>query len=196
MGGRGVGPCVAKGPESGPGRATAANVFKRSRVDRANRSRRVTISTSPLPSRPRTWRNPARSVRAPLAVSRKTFSAPAFAQLLHLRVHALTVRGSPTVPVPVWERLVCAQIAVIAQGRSNRRGLNRQAGRKRRCATVPPAVSVRKRPAPCSCALARHSLLRREPCKGLLASPFRPRLGVRHGWSPFPEDSSHGQTTR
>jgi hypothetical protein len=35
-----------------------------------------------------------------------------------------------------------------------------------------------------------------EPCETLLASPFRPRLGVRSGWSPFPKDSSHGQTTR
>jgi hypothetical protein len=35
-----------------------------------------------------------------------------------------------------------------------------------------------------------------EPCEALLASPFRPRLGVRCGWSPFPKDSSHGQTTR
>jgi hypothetical protein len=34
-----------------------------------------------------------------------------------------------------------------------------------------------------------------EPCNSLLASPFRPRLGVRCGWSPFPKDSSHGQTT-
>jgi hypothetical protein len=25
-------------------------------------------------------------------------------------------------------------------------------------------------------------------------SPFRRRLGVRCGWSPFPKDSSHGQT--
>ena len=35
-----------------------------------------------------------------------------------------------------------------------------------------------------------------EPCETLLASPFRPRLGVRCGWSPFPKDSSDGQTTR
>jgi hypothetical protein len=35
-----------------------------------------------------------------------------------------------------------------------------------------------------------------EPCEALLASPFRPRLGVRSGWSPFPKDSSYGQTTR
>ena len=35
-----------------------------------------------------------------------------------------------------------------------------------------------------------------EPCETLLASPFRPRLGLRCGLSPFPRDSSHGQTTR
>jgi len=55
----------------------AASVLRRSRVDRARRSRRVTISTSPLPSWSSAWRNCARSARAPLAVSRKTFSAPA-----------------------------------------------------------------------------------------------------------------------
>ena len=27
-----------------------------------------------------------------------------------------------------------------------------------------------------------------KPCEALLASPFRPRLGVRCGWSPFPKD--------
>ena len=32
--------------------------------------------------------------------------------------------------------------------------------------------------------------------EALLASPFRPRLGVGCGWSPFSKDSSHGQTTR
>jgi Group II intron, maturase-specific domain len=35
-----------------------------------------------------------------------------------------------------------------------------------------------------------------ESCEALLASRFRPRLGVRCGLSPFPRDSSHGQTTR
>jgi hypothetical protein len=62
---------------------------------------------------------------------------------------------------------------------------------------VPPeATRVRALPA-----LMRHSqpicsVRFTEPCKALLASPFRPRLGVRRGWSPFPKDSSHGQTTR
>ena len=54
-----------------------ASVFKRSRVERASRSRRVAISTSPLASWSRARRNWTRSVFAPLAVSRKTFSAPA-----------------------------------------------------------------------------------------------------------------------
>ena len=99
-----------------------------------------------------------------------------------------------------------ARSAVTARRRSRRSiagdeslfwvGLSRPAGRKRRSARVPPGVRVRKRRAPCSCAPARHSHLRRGPCKALLASPFRPRLGVRCGWSPFPKDSSHGQTTR
>jgi hypothetical protein len=35
-----------------------------------------------------------------------------------------------------------------------------------------------------------------EPCEALLASPFRPRLGVSCGWRPFPKDSSHGQATQ
>ena len=72
--------------------ATAANVFKRSRVDRASRSRRVTISTSP-------FAHPAKD----LAQSRSVLSRPTrrltkyllgsgHAQLLHLRVRALAVR--------------------------------------------------------------------------------------------------------
>jgi hypothetical protein len=55
----------------------AASVLRRSRVDRASRSRRVTISASPLPMWSSARRNPARSDRASVAVSRKTFSAPA-----------------------------------------------------------------------------------------------------------------------
>jgi hypothetical protein len=35
-----------------------------------------------------------------------------------------------------------------------------------------------------------------KPRETLLASPFRPRLGVRSSWSLFPKDSSDGQTTR
>jgi hypothetical protein len=35
-----------------------------------------------------------------------------------------------------------------------------------------------------------------EPREARLASPFRPRLGASCGGSPFPKDSSHGQTTR
>jgi hypothetical protein len=85
--------------------------------------------------------NPARSVRAPLAISRKTFSAPALRSCFTCA--STLVRGSPTFPVPVWERLVCAN-SRIARGRSNRRGLNRQAGRKRRCATVPPGGQCTK----------------------------------------------------
>jgi hypothetical protein len=52
-------------------------VLRRSRVDRAKRSSRVTSNTSPLPSASIARRNWARSVFAPLAVSLKTLSAPA-----------------------------------------------------------------------------------------------------------------------
>jgi hypothetical protein len=55
----------------------AASVFKRSRVDRASRSSRVTINTSPAASVAIAFRSCARSVLAPLATSRNTFPAPA-----------------------------------------------------------------------------------------------------------------------
>ena len=92
-----------------------------------------------------------------------------------------------------------AQIAVISGRlgeRVNTTRLSRPAGRKRRSARVHPAVSVR------SAARLAHVLLDAtpifgvEPREALLASPFRPRLGVRCGWRPFPKDSSYGQTTR
>ncbi len=57
--------------------AIAASVLSRSRVDRASRSRRVTSSTSPLPKLSMARFSAARSVLAPLAVSRMTFSVPA-----------------------------------------------------------------------------------------------------------------------
>ena len=61
----------AIGIPAGP--STVASVFKRSRVDRARRSRRVTISTSSLPSASRRGAAGRGRVLAPLAVSRKTF---------------------------------------------------------------------------------------------------------------------------
>jgi len=55
----------------------AASVFNRSRVDRASRSSRVTISTSPTLISASNRRSCGRSVLAPLATSRNTFPAPA-----------------------------------------------------------------------------------------------------------------------
>jgi hypothetical protein len=54
-----------------------ASVFNRSRVDRASRSSRVTVNTSPFSSLPTARRNWAQSALARLAVSRIIFSAPA-----------------------------------------------------------------------------------------------------------------------
>jgi hypothetical protein len=54
----------------------AASVFNRSRVERASRSSRVTISTSPASSWSITRRSCARSVLAPLATARNTLTAP------------------------------------------------------------------------------------------------------------------------
>ena len=76
----GVGPCVGKRTE--PGLAVGdggerAPMFNRSRVERARRSRRVTMSTSPVlswSSARRRWR---RSAFASLATSRNTVPAPA-----------------------------------------------------------------------------------------------------------------------
>ena len=78
--------------------------------------------------------------------------------------------------------------------------LSRPAGRKR----GPPGSHRRTPGGPCT--KARRALgmcywtplpsSEREPCEALLASPFRQCLDVRWGWSLFPKDSSHGQTTR
>src|SRR6202022_3850278 len=55
----------------------AASVFNRSRVDRARRSSRVTVSASPASTTSSNRRSCARSVFAPLATSRNTFLHPA-----------------------------------------------------------------------------------------------------------------------
>ena len=79
-------------------------------------------------------------------------------------------------------------------------GLSRPAGRKRRSARVPPADTRRSLYE--SAARLGHVLPDATPIFGvelreaLLASPFRPRLGVRCARSPFPKDFSYGQTTR
>ena len=63
---------------------TCAGTFNRSRVDRTSRSRRVTISTSPASSLPRSLASSARSVLAPLAFSRYTLAQPAVSSFLLL----------------------------------------------------------------------------------------------------------------
>jgi hypothetical protein len=71
-------PCVVVvSAHASPSDRKLATMLRRSRVDRARRSRRVTMRTSPASSWSRTRRSWARSVFAPLAVSRHTFSAPA-----------------------------------------------------------------------------------------------------------------------
>ena len=77
----------------------AARVFNRSRVERARRSSRVTISTSPASSWSSARRSWARSVLAPLAVSRNTCLASGGAELAHLGVNALAVRRDSCIAV-------------------------------------------------------------------------------------------------
>jgi hypothetical protein len=69
-------PSVAERSEAGFLLGDRRQDVRRSRVDRARRSRRVTISTSPASSWASTRRR-ARSVFAPLATSRNTWRAPA-----------------------------------------------------------------------------------------------------------------------
>ena len=57
--------------------ATASSTLSKSRVDLASRSSRVTINTSPSSSAASTLRSCARSVLAPLAISRNTLTAAA-----------------------------------------------------------------------------------------------------------------------
>lgn len=52
------------------------SVFKRSRVVRASRSRRVTMNTSPASSWSSKRRSCGRSVLSPRAISQNTFSGP------------------------------------------------------------------------------------------------------------------------
>ena len=63
--------------QSQPALVAVSRMLSKSRVERASRSRRVTMSTSPEPSLARTRRNCVRSVLAPLAVSWVIVSAPA-----------------------------------------------------------------------------------------------------------------------
>ena len=59
-----------------PAFAIVSRMFKRSRMDRASRSSRVTSRVSPSPRARKARANSRRSVLAPLAVSGKIFSAP------------------------------------------------------------------------------------------------------------------------
>ena len=74
----------------------AARVFNRSRVDRASRSSRVTISTSPASSASITRRSCARSVLAPLAHVAEHLLASGLGQLPHLCVNALALAAGDT----------------------------------------------------------------------------------------------------
>jgi hypothetical protein len=67
------GPCVTEGTETGFFISiTVASVFNRSRVERASRSNRVTITTSPGARLSSKRRSCARSALAPLTTSRNT----------------------------------------------------------------------------------------------------------------------------
>jgi hypothetical protein len=122
--------------------ATAANVFKRSRVDRANqvkaRHHQHIAFAKPTENRAQSRTIGSRAARG----LPKDLLCSGAAQLLHLRVHArpgisdISCTGLGTAGLRANSR--------IARGRSNRRGLNRQAGRKRRCATVPPGGQCTK----------------------------------------------------
>ena len=79
--------------------AICASVFKRSRVERARRSRRVTISTSPSSI---SLKGAAQLRAVGLCAAGcflKNFLGSGGAQLLRLRVNALAVRGYPCIAV-------------------------------------------------------------------------------------------------
>ena len=78
MRGRGIGPCVANRPGTRSLPVIATSVFSRSRVDRASRSSRVTISTSPAPS----WSRAAAKLRA-LGLGSARHFAEHFARPVH-----------------------------------------------------------------------------------------------------------------
>ena len=101
--------CHASEPEPAPLPVTAASVFKRSRVERASRSRRVTISTSPLANWSSERRNRARLVRAAglLAVD---FGATFGAELLELSVERLPVGAGAGVSEVAILRASCDHI--------------------------------------------------------------------------------------
>jgi hypothetical protein len=78
-----------------------ARTFNRSRVDRASRSSRVTVTTSPGANSSSKRRSCARSALAPLATSRH-LARPVLPQRRHLSGDALNVGPDPRVPVNHW----------------------------------------------------------------------------------------------
>ena len=80
-----------------PAFAIVSRMFKRSRVDRASRSSRVTSRVSPSRRARKARANSRRSVLAPLAVSGKIFSRLRRRATPHLSVNALTVRAHPRI---------------------------------------------------------------------------------------------------
>ena len=92
----------------------AASVLRRSLVDRARRSRRVTSSTSPFPNDAIARCNWARPVTAPLTFSRIDSLCPGRSKLAHLGLKALSVGGDPSVSQnrhfwPLFSHLIYAQ---------------------------------------------------------------------------------------
>src|SRR6516164_5826812 len=92
----------------------ASSVFNRSRVDRARRSSRVTVRTSPGPSSANTRRSCARSVLAPLAVSRNTFPAPAARSW-----RTCTVTLCPSVDTRAYPKIIGRLCNRLVQGESS-----------------------------------------------------------------------------
>ena len=80
-----------------PRSPTAARVLRRSLVDRARRSRRVTSSKSPFPNDAIARCSWARPVTAPLTFSRVDSLCPGRSKLAHLGIEALSVCGDPRV---------------------------------------------------------------------------------------------------
>jgi hypothetical protein len=77
----------------------AARVFNRSRVDRASRSSRVTVTTSPASSWSSNRRSCERSALGPDRHFAEHLLASGFGQLAHLSVNALAVRRYARVAV-------------------------------------------------------------------------------------------------
>src|SRR6516165_2305574 len=73
----GVSPCVGQRFKARPRPRMVCSVLSRSRVERASRSSRVTISTSPLPSAAMALASCVRSDFAPLAFSANSLVQPA-----------------------------------------------------------------------------------------------------------------------